>query len=446
MMVRRVLVLVLVLVLAAVAWPVYVGMQVERALSEIRSGSVGDLRLEHRILNYRRDNFQARATSELRVVDEHIDFTVHLEHQIRHRLLGAAMDTRLAAEQPSGELPVHWHEVLVQAQPRADTWLGLGGGVSSRISTRPVRTAWTDSQFENDVSIHLEVADGKGGLAYSAERLVLSFDTESLHLAVGDQRMEIGDLHYGLLVHPELDGRFGVLPDFDLGLGAERLRLEQDGKERLSAQSLQVSSWQNSSGGHLDTLVRLRAKALRAAGIELDQGLDLHLNALRWHRPTLLRFLAFEEELRGMELAADARASLALGAVLEGLQQMIAHDPRFLGGLTLNGEPARNLRLQFELGLRGDAQRIATRPLETLDLHLDLEAGMELVDQLANAVGESEALQDWLKHGIEEGWIELRDGQLSARLRMDEGRLMINDGDRTVLLLALVFALGQGMF
>lgn len=446
MMVRRVLILVLLLALVAVAWPVYVGMQVERALFEIRSGYLGDFQFQHRILEYRRDNFQAQAISELHVVAEDADFSVHLEHRVRHRMLGAALDTRLAAEQPSGDLPAHWRAALLQAQPRADSWLGLGGGVSSRISSRPVRTGWTEAHIDNGAPVFLEIAEGKGGLAYSPERMVLSFDTESFHLTVGDRRVEVDDLHYGLLVHPGSDGRYGVLPDFDLGLGAERLRLQQGGHERLSAQSLQVSSWQNSSGRHLDTLVRLRAKAVQSAGIDLDQGLDLHLNALRWHRPTVLRFLAIEDELRSMDLAAEARASLVLGTVLEGLQQMIAHDPRFLGGLTLHGEPATKLRLQFELGLRGDAERIATRPLETLDLHLDLEAGLELIAELAESAGESEALQDWLERGIQEEWIEIQDGQLITRLRMEEGRLMINDRDRTILLLALVFALGQGMF
>ncbi len=443
---RRILVLVVVLALVAVAWPVYVGIQVERALFEARTGHLGDLRFTHRVLDYRRDNFRARATSEMHVVGEDADFRVNLEHRIRHRLLGASIDTRISSDQPSGDLPAHWHALLVQAQPRADSWLGLGGGVSSRISSRPVRTSWTDAQLGNGAPVYLEVAEGKGGLAYSAERLVLSFDTESLHLSVGDLRAEIGDLHYGLLVHPGPDGRYGALPDFDLGLGADRMRLALGGHERLSAQSLQMSSWQNSSDRHLDTLVRLRAKAVEAGGIELEQGLDLHLNALRWHRPTVLRFLAIEEELRGMELAAEARASLVLGTVLEGLQQMIVLDPRFLGGLTLYGDPATKLRLQFDVGLRGDAQRVATRPLEALDLHLDLEAGLDLLADLADSAGESEALRAWLERGIQEEWIEIRDGQVSTRLRMDEGRLMINDRDRTVLLLALVFALGQGMF
>jgi hypothetical protein len=102
--------------------------------------------------------------------------------------------------------------------------------------------------------------------------------------------------------------------------------------------------------------------------------------------------------------------------------------------------------VHLDLGLQGDAERIATRPLEALDLALEVEIGTVLFEELERLAGAPEILRTWLERGINDGWIEVRDSQLSSRLRMEEGRLLINDSDQTILLLALVFALGQGMF
>jgi hypothetical protein len=443
--VRKILILCLLLVLAAAGWPVYVGVQVETALREAWTGQLGDFRFHHSVADYDRDNYRARATTVLHVVGEGMDFELHLDHRIRHRLLGAAVDTRLAARQNAADLPPPWRAALAQAQPRADSWLGLGGGVSSRLSTRPVQVAWTDAVAANQGGMSLEMGTGQGGLALSPERLVLSFDTETLRLDSGGASLLLDEFHYGALVHPGPEGLYGRLPDYDLGLGAGRVSLQQDGREIFGADSLQMSAWQNSTVRQMDSLLRLRAKEVRSADVELE-GLDLHLNALRWHRPTVMGFIDARQGMAAMELDPQARTGLILGMALDGLQQMIVDDPRVQGGISVNSDPARRLRVHLDLGLRGDAAAIATRPLEALDLDLGLEMGMELFEELETLAGDPEALRTWLEQGISDGWIEVRDGQLSSHLRMDEGRLLINDSDQTILLLALVFALGQGMF
>ncbi|MCA1788893.1 MAG: DUF945 family protein [Thioalkalivibrio sp.] len=283
------------------------------------------------------------------------------------------------------------------------------------------------------------------GLALSPERLVLSFDTETLRMDSGGASLLLDEFHYGALVHPGPEGFYGRLPDFDLGLGAGRLSLQQGGREMFGADSLQMSAWQNSTVRQMDSLLRLRAKEVRSADVALE-GLDLHLNALRWHRSAVLGFIEARQDMATMELDPQARAGLILGMLLDGLQQMIVNDPRVQGGVSVNSDPANRLRAHLDLGLRGDAADLATRPLEALDLDLGLEIGMELFEELGAHAGDPEALRTWLELGISDGWIEIRDGQLSSRLRMDKGRLLINDSDQTNLLLALVFALGQGMF
>jgi hypothetical protein len=443
--VRKILILCLLLALAAAAWPVYVGVQVEKALREARAGHLGDFRFHHSVEAYERDRYRARATTVLRIAGGGMDLQVYFEHRIRHRLLGAAVDTRLASRQNPVGLPAQWLAALTQAQPRADSWLGLGGGVSSRLATRPIEVAWTIADAENEQPILLKVAAGQGGLALSPERLVLSFDTDALRLDLDGVGVHLDEFHYGLLVHPAPGGSYGRLPDYDLGLGAGRLSLQQHGQELLGAESLQMSAWQNSTVTELDSLLRLRAKEIRGADLDLE-GLDLHLNAMRWHRPTVLDFIDAWQDMAAMELDSQARAGLILGLVLDALQRMITLDPRVQGGISVNNDPARRLRAHLDLGLRGDAEGISVRPLEALDLDLDLEIGRELFEQMEALAGDPETLRTWLERGISDGWIEVRDGHLYSRLRMDEGRLLINDRDQTVLLLGLVFAVGQGMF
>ncbi len=442
---RKILILCLLLALAALAWPVYVGVQVEKALREARTGHLGDVRFHHSVEGYERERYRARATTVLHIVGNGMDLQVHLEHRIRHRLLGAAVDTRVAPRQDAADLPPHWHAALTQAQPRADSWLGLGGGVSSRLATRPVQVAWIEEGAENEQPFLLEVAAGQGGLALSSERVVLSFDTDTLRLNLGGAGLHLDEFHYGLLLHPAPEESYGRLPDYDLGLGAARLSLQQYGQELLGADSLQMSAWQNSTVTELDSLLRVRAKEVRSADVELE-GLDLHLNALRWHRPTVMDFIEARQDMASMQLDPQARAGLILGMVLDALQQMSPHDPRVQGGISVNSDPTKRLRAHLDLGLQGDAGRITTRPLEALDLDLDVEIGMALFEELETLASDPETLRTWLELGISDGWIEVGDGQLNSRLRLEKGRLLINDRDQTILLLGLVFALGQGMF
>jgi len=140
--------------------------------------------------------------------------------------------------------------------------------------------------------------------------------------------------------------------------------------------------------------------------------------------------------------------------VMEGLQQMVEHDPLLQGYLRLNSEPGNHVRLNLDLGLGGDAEAFAARPLEAVALELKLEIGVELIEELAALVaGETGIeprdgmdLQAWLDLAVAERWVRIENGIVHSLLRMEDGRLLINDRDQTVLLLALVFGLARGMF
>jgi hypothetical protein len=450
---RKFLILLILVVVGAAAWPVYVGIKVESALGEPFIAHVGDLRIQHGVNRYERGRYSARATSVLHVLGNGLDFEVELEHRIDHRLLGAAVYTRSSAEPPRGDIPRLWAAALAQARPRADSWVGLGGGISSRISSQPVRIHEDEQAVDATAPVYLELGVGQGGLAYSAERMVLSFDTDRLDVGEGDRRLVLRQLYFGLLVHPGLDGRYGPLPDYDIGLGSGSLSLTRGDRELLGIDSLQMSSNQNSTETRLDSIWRLRAEAMRSAGLELET-LDLHLTALRWDRPTLLRVLEDLEGVRAMSLATDLQTGLLLGTVMEGLQQMVEHDPLLQGQVRLNNEPGKHLRANLDLGLRGDAEGFAARPLEAVALDLDVEIGIALIEELAALVAsesgtgaaEGMDLRSWLDLAVSEQWVRIENGILYSLLRMEDGRLLINDRDQTVLLLALVFGLARGMF
>jgi hypothetical protein len=450
---RKFLILLILVVVGAAAWPVYVGIKVESALGEPFIAHVGDVRIQHGVNRYERGRYSARATSVLHVLGNGLDFEMEFEHRIDHRLLGAAVYTRSSAEPPRGDIPPLWATALAQARPRADSWVGLGGGISSRLSSQPVRIYDDEEAVDAAAPVYLELGVGQGGLAYSPERMVLSFDTDRLDVGEGDRRLVLRQLYFGLLVHPGLDGRYGPLPDYDIGLGSGSLSLMRGDRELLGIDSLQMSSNQNSTETRLDSIWRLRAEAMRSAGLELET-LDLHLTALRWDRPTLLRVLEDLEGVRAMSLATDLQTGLLLGTVMEGLQQMVEHDPLLQGQVRLNSEPGKHLRANLDLGLRGDAEGFAARPLEAVALNLDLEIGIALIEELAALVAsesgteaaEGMDLRSWLDLAVSEQWVRIENGILYSLVKMEDGRLLINDRDQTVLLLALVFGLARGMF
>lgn len=449
---RKTLILVFFLLVGAAAWPVYVGMQIETALDEPFTGHVGDLRIQHVVTAYERGRYSARATSLLHVLGNGLDFEVELEHRIDHRLLGAAVHSRSGAA-PSGDIPPLWAAAFAQARPRADSWLGLRGGVSSRFSSQPVKVHGGDDTVDERAPFHLEMGAGQGGLAYSPERMVLSFDTDRVDFGDGELRLLLRQLYFGLLVHPGPDGRYGPLPDYDIGLGSGSLALTRGDHVLLGLDSLQMSSNQNSVASSLDSLWRMRAEALRSGELELET-LDLNLTALRWDRPTLLRFIKDFEGVRAMSLATDLRTGLLLGMVMEGLQKMVENDPLLQGYLHLSSESGDHIRLNLGLGLGGDAAGFAARPLESVELELDIEIGVELIEGLVTVIArelgmESRGgmdLQAWLELAVAEQWVRIENEILYSLLRMEDGRLLINSRDQTVLLLALVFGLARGMF
>jgi hypothetical protein len=448
--VRKLLVAVPFLVVLLVAWPVYVGIQVESGLQEPQTVFFGDLRIHHALDGYQRESYRARASSVLQVTAEGLDLELHFQHRIRHRMLGASVDSQLVEVRDLGGTAFELRDVLVQAQLRAESWMGLGGGVNSRLSSRPLRIALPEPADGPGTGAYLEMAAGQGGLAYSSQRILLSFATGELSLSGAGWSLSLEEPHYGLLIHPAPEGGYGRLPDYDFSLGVERLEIGDGDATMLGIQALRAAAWQNSTVERVDSLLRLRADSVQAGGLGLH-ALDTHFNALRWHRPTLLRLAEDLARLDSMELERDVRNGMIWGLLRESLPELVGHQPMVKGELRLNEDPGRQLWLLLELSLRGDAALLSTRPLEALALQFEGDLGAQLgleLETLLDAAGvaPAESFRGWLDEAVAEGWLESDEEKMSIRLRMEEGRLLVNEQDRTVLLLALVFAIAGAMF
>ncbi|HSM28015.1 MAG TPA: DUF945 family protein [Thioalkalivibrio sp.] len=434
-------------------WPIYVGVQVENAMQQPQSVQVGDLRIQHLPQHYERTHYRADAGSVLEIRDGAVDVRLQLEHRIRHRILGAELESRLVDVQVNEAAPPGLRAALIGAQPRAESWVGLGGGVNARFQTQPVRIQWPADASEMDPVRVLELADGRGGLAYTRERMVLSFDTPRVSISDGARVLEAGGAHYGLLVHPGPEGDYGMLPDYDLSLGAESVRLREGDAEQLSARSLWVVAWQNSAHERLDSVFRLRAEAIEVPPLSF-QAFDTHVSALRLNRPALLALIANLEGLRLADVPPEARPGLAWGIGFETLKEMAEGDPALQAGLHLNPDSGKRLSVAADLALKADRQVLDTRPLEALVVNLDIDTGREVMAELEALLEASGVLDEaagdtfaqWLEHAVSEGWIEQSGDGLRTHLRLEDGRLYINGEDRTLLWLATVFAIGGGMF
>jgi hypothetical protein len=451
--VRKILTALPLILVPLAVWPIYVGVQVENAMQRPQSVQVGDLWIQHLPQHYERTHYRADAGSVLEIRDGEVDVRLHLEHRVRHRILGAELESRLVDVQVNEAAPPGLREALMGAQPRAESWVGLGGGVNARFQTRPVRVQWPVDGGEVTPVRVLDLADGRGVLAYTRERMVLSFDTPRVALSEGPRELEAGGAHYGLLVHPGPAGDYDRLPDYDLSIGADYVRLREGDVEHLAARSLWVAAWQNSAHERLDSVFRLRADAIDVPPLSL-QAVDTHVSALRLNRQALLALMENLEGLRLADVPPEARPGLAWAVAFETLMEMAAGDPALQAGLHLNPDSGKRLSVAADLALKADREVLETRPLEAFVLNLEIDTGRAVIAELESLLDASGLLDEaagdnfaqWLEHALSEGWIEESGDGLRTQLRLEDGRLYINGEDRTLLWLATVFAISGRMF
>lgn len=430
------------------AWPVYVGMNVERMAQAPQSFQVSHLRIDHQPLDYQRGVYTARSESLLRIIGEGLELELRLEHLLRHRMLGATVTTRLVGVRETGDGVVAWEPVLLQARPRAESWVGLGGGVSSRLSSRAARVVLSPGQPDLDgTATVLDLAAGQGGLAYTRERMLLSFDTEGFGLFGSRQNLSGEQVYFSLLVQPGPGGDYAQLPDYDLSFGVENLAARAGDAEFATAHSLRAAAWQNSTGKRMDSLLRLRAAGIRGLGLEFDH-LEVSVNAQRWPRTGLLRALQDWRE-GGKWSAAEGRKQLE-----SILVEMAGSDSHAQVLFELNDELSRKFRLALDLAPGADADARSVLSLEGWKVEAEMHLGHDLFDEVLATVHSGDpdpadgtaSIRLWLDQAVREGWVVQAENHLSSRVELGGGRLMINGRDHSLLLLALLWAINSGAF
>ena len=411
--------------IAAILWPIYVGIQVEQVLREGKSLSLAGLDVHHAFLDYHRERYRSRATSRIQVLGQNIEFQANMEHDIRHRLLGVSIESRM----PSNGLHDAWRHplqaALLEAAPRGESWVGLGGGVRSRIFSKPVQlTGGNNGVGNGTLSLTVEVGSMHGGFSYSPERAVLSLDTERLVLSNGRATVELDELHHTLMVHAASEGSFRQLPSYDRGFGVGRILLRYDAKEWFEARSLQGVSLQSTIGERPHSAVRLRGEAVRVGGFAFES-MDLYSSGRPWHWSDRHPLLGDIECVATLGPCPESRPGSLSGTALVRVQQLLAKSLPLQGRLQLTSDPEHQLHLDMDWVVGDDAVALTERPLEAMQLILDLELGPRLVEAIQKApdsmVAEmdlGQGMQRWLAKGITEGCVEWRDGVLCSLLRM----------------------------
>lgn len=453
---RKWIILAVVVLVVAAVWPVVVGTQVEGTVNATHEAQLGEVHLRHEMLEYERGYLRASGRSRLILEDADGRLEIPLVHAVRHGLLDARGDSfvdldTLAAPDDSliGQL---LRSLDLQVHSRA----GLGGGVTTRVAFDELRMDLTTvpevaEHTGTDVPVWLELAAGQGRFAWSREQILVSLDIPDLQLSDDAFLWRASDLRYATVFEADDDGVFGRLPDYEGGLAASRIELNEGEAVRLLLERPRLDAFQHTSNDRMDSRVRLQMDHARVDDGEGDaltlEALDLQLGILRWDRPSLLQFLGELEALEARGVEGDQRNALIGAAMIDALGGMIEHRPGIQLQVSLNEEPPRQLALDAELGLRGTQQGFATRPLEVLVLDSELRLGLEWVAEFDAAYPDID-LDAQLHALAADGWLrrDAEAGYWHGNLAMADGRVHINDVDRTSMLLAMLFAFSGGMF
>ncbi|WP_026340531.1 DUF945 family protein [Thioalkalivibrio sp. ALJT] len=454
---RKWIALAVVLLALAAVWPLVVGTQVQGALAETHEAQLGEMRLRHEMLEYKRGYLGASGRSRLVVEEGGERIEIPLLHELRHGVLGARADSEVDLNALAAPGDALLDQLLRALDLRVHSRSGFGGGVTTRVAFDDLHM---DLMTIPEVAGHLamagrklwlELAAGKGRFAWSSEQILLSADLPELRISDGRFAWEARDIRYATVFESDADGVFGRLPDYEAGFAASAIELREEAASRLHIERPRVDAFQQTNNDRLDSRLRLqvdRARLDDAAGEALTlEMLDLQLGVLRWDRPSLLALLAELELIEARGVAGSQRNALIGAALIDALGGMIEHRPAIELKASLNEMPQRQLALEAELGLRGTKQALATRPLEALLLDSEMRLGLEWVEEIDAAYPDLD-LADHLHALAEDGWVR-RDGEAGfwhAAVEMKDGRVNINGVDRTAALLVMLFAFSGGMF
>ena len=423
--------------MAALLWPIYVGIQVEEALREEKRLSLSGLEIHHVVLDWQRDLYRSRAKSRIHVLGQEIDFQANVEHDIRHRLLGVSIESRLKYGGLHTACPNPWQKALLESDPRGESWVGLRDGIRSRIYSKPVQVTWSPNRYAQDsVPLTFEAGPLLGGFSYSPERAVLSLDTERLTLRNGRATLELDGLHHTFVVYESSAQTLSDLPnyDYDYGLGVGRTLFRYDGRDRFEARALRASFSQSPIGDHSINTVRLRGEVVRVGEFALER-MDLHLSGEQWSPPDRYPLPGDSTWLDAKRSWMDFRQDSLAGTVLDVFHQPIGQNPALRGRLQFGSDPEHQQHLKISWVVRNDAVALTDHPAEAMRLDVGLELAPTLVEALQGVFDPTvaemdlgEAMQKLLKERLDEAWVQRGTGPLNYHRRENE-RFLVNGQD-----------------
>ncbi|WP_018935411.1 DUF945 family protein [Thioalkalivibrio sp. ALJ24] len=455
---RKWILLVLVLGLLAAGWPWYVGGQVEDTLEAGLDTQAGGLELRHELDEYRRGYREASARGTLHLTLQDEEYRIPLLHEVHHGVLGARVRTRLDTDEldtEPGDAP-ELADVLRQLDPRADSRSGLGGGLTTRVKLSGVRmdiaewpamAAWQTAEGP----AWLEFGEALLQLAWSDEQALVSMSIPRLRLDQAGGTLELEGVRQVLALEPDVHGSWGPLPDFEGGVAVDRLEWVRPGcGNGVMLHRARINAFQTRHEDRLDSRARLEIENMEVADAGWREArrsgpVDVQLGMERWDRAALVELVESLRDPSFRALDPDQRRDLTHAAILDAISASLERSPAISLKGTMNTAPERHLELDGELVLSGAPERFRVRPMESVALDIRAGVGLEWPDSL-EGLAQPDPLHRFLAAAEADAWLEREGERLDGHLVMRDGRIFVQDRDRTASALGLLFAVSGGMF
>jgi hypothetical protein len=448
---RLLLLLVLSLAVLIPAWPAWLGWQSERQLSAYQGGRMGDLGLGHRLEFFERGLFVSRAESHLRVSTAGDTFEFPVRHRISHGYGRVVMESE----------PVYPPEVadrlsrLFGARPplSISTYLGPMGDTAEIHLHSPA----FDGPLPEQPDTYVRSGGLEGVFHLSPGRLQGSVRLPEFSIRDAESRLAAS----GQVLQVDLAEPGSWLADGRLEYRVELLELESVDRRRMRLERLRMVSAQERDGGQLNMSLDLGFGALSTAGWEAGGG-DLRLRLGPVHAATFDDLLRRLERMEAADDGAPDAGERVVAAFSEALPRLLADSPQLhLETLRLH-MPRGQLELVLTAAFDGkDFGAESADHLQRLRLSGRLEAGRVLAEELAGEIsllsmgggGGADVspevrrlLSRPLGQGViqalaEQGYVVAHGDGYRADLRLEHGRLSINDVDRSEWLYLLLAGL-----
>lgn len=436
------------LLLAAVFWPVYVGLQMEKAFSQPQRLETYDALLEYVPAAYSRSAYHAVATGEMHLVMDDVALVWPVQHHIKHRVLGAEVQTVSDAMRPLQASHEAFRRFLDEGRPRLTTFLRIGGDVTLRLQVQPVQDLdlpWPLPLFQKAALDAPSWNTGlmRGGLARKNEIWLLHLETDFLRLQDASTELTLHRPHLRLALQTgETEGEKNPLPDFDFSLEMDVIQVEDAQGIRLRGEAVGVTASQNAGLQRLDGVVKWHAGRITLDRLQLSP-VELSLRVFRLDHQAMseLLFLSGWISMDFPALRDPPRMDL-----LHILNDLLGAHPGLQWGLQINTSANRQLRWDLTLDVREKtAQQAGGSLLDALELEMTLLLGQQWLE-MAAAREEMpwDLVHAWIERSLVEHWlVEADTGQWSSRVLLEGGRFQVNGRDETLRLLLQLLSMAK---